>query len=77
MQEHEGAIDARIAGLINDFNLFKQVKDLSQQLKPIASTLDKLQNDKSSPENYTVLSAFLFTFEILIPPCLSYSVLSV
>ena len=32
---------------------------------------------KSSPENYTVLSAFLFTFEILIPPCLSYSVLSV
>jgi len=46
VQEHEGAIDARIAGLINDFNLFKQVKDLSQQLKPIASTLDKLQSDK-------------------------------
>ena len=39
--------------------------------------IDRNRNVISSPENYTVLSAFLFTFEILIPPCLSYSVLSV
>jgi len=34
--------------LIRDYNLLKQVKDLSKQLKPVANALDRLQGDKVS-----------------------------
>ena len=46
MHEHE--IDKNIMKLIRDFNLLKQVKDLSKQLKPVAIALDRLQGDKVS-----------------------------
>jgi len=47
VHEHEDATDSRIAQLVNDFNLYKQAKDMSMQLKPIAVALDRLQSDKS------------------------------
>ena len=47
VHEHEDATDSRIAQLVNDFNLYKQAKDMSMQLKPIAVDLDRLQSDKS------------------------------
>jgi len=46
MHEHE--IDKNIMKLIRDYNLLKQVKDLSKQLKPVAIALDRLQGDKVS-----------------------------
>ena len=41
-------IDKNIMKLIRDYNLLKQVKDLSKQLKPVATALDRLQGDKVS-----------------------------
>lgn len=48
VEEHEADIEDRIAALVNDFNLYKQAKDMSAQLKPIAIALDKLQSDRAT-----------------------------
>ena len=43
----DDGIDSNISRLVNDFNLYKQAKDLFQQLKPVATALDRLQSDKA------------------------------
>jgi hypothetical protein len=45
---HEEEMDKNIVKLIRDYNLLKQVKDLSKQLRPVADALDHLQGDKVS-----------------------------
>lgn len=45
---HEEEIDKNIVKVIRDYNLLKQAKDLSKQLKPVADALDRLQGDKVS-----------------------------
>lgn len=47
-ENHENDIDIKIQRLVNDYNLFKQVKDLFQQLQPIAKTLNILQSDDAT-----------------------------
>ena len=48
VQDHGDEIDNHIAQKIMDHNLFKQVKDLHDQLKPIADALNKAQSDSTS-----------------------------
>lgn len=47
-ENHEGDIDVRIQRLVNDYNLFKQVKVLFQQLQPIATALNNVQGDEAT-----------------------------
>lgn len=48
VEDHENDIDTGIANLINNYNLYKQCKDLSAQLTPISDGLNILQRDKTS-----------------------------
>jgi len=45
---HGDELDKNIVKLIRDYNLSKQVKDLSKQLEPVGDALDRLQGDKVS-----------------------------
>ena len=47
-EENEEAIDARISQLVNNYNLYKQVKDLHAQLQSVGKCLDKLQGDSAT-----------------------------
>lgn len=48
VQDHEEDIDGTIARKIQDFNLFRNVRDLASQLRPVAVALDKCQADNCS-----------------------------
>lgn len=48
VEEHEDSIERDIANLINNYNLYKQCKDLMTQIKPISVGLDKLQRDTAT-----------------------------
>lgn len=48
VEDHEQEIDTSIAHTINDYNLYKQCKELLLQLKPIAVGLDTLQSDTAT-----------------------------
>ena len=44
-QEHE--IESRIEQFINNYNLYQQVKELQMQLKPLADSLDMVQENNA------------------------------
>lgn len=48
VEDHEDKIEKDIANLINNYNLYKQCKDLLIQLKPISVCLDVLQRDSAT-----------------------------
>ena len=47
-EDHSSDVDITIARKINDYNIYCQVRDLYDQLKPIAEGLDRLQGDAST-----------------------------
>ena len=47
-EKYENEIDTRIQRLVNDYNLFKQVKDLLQQLQPITDAVNNVQSDEAT-----------------------------
>ena len=46
--DHEADFDATLMRKVMDYNLFCQVQDLADQLKPIALAIDKAQSDTTS-----------------------------
>ena len=46
--QNEDVVDVRIVNLINNIGLLKEAKNLLDQLKPVASALDRLQSDHST-----------------------------
>jgi len=48
MQDHPDELDQVIGCKIMDMNLFRQVRDLAEILRPVAAALDKTQNDKTT-----------------------------
>ncbi|KAI6651282.1 hypothetical protein LOD99_5430 [Oopsacas minuta] len=48
LAQHEDVIDLSIANQINNVGLYRGAKNLYDQLKPIATSLDKLQGEKSN-----------------------------
>ncbi|GFT18237.1 hypothetical protein NPIL_239741 [Nephila pilipes] len=47
-KEHYEEKDQYIVAHIQDFNLYRQVKDLIRQLKPVASALTHLESDSAT-----------------------------
>lgn len=47
-EKYENDIDTQIQRLVNDYNLFKQVKDLFQQLQPITEAMNNVQSDEAT-----------------------------
>ena len=55
VKEQENEISIHIVQLINDYNLFKQNKDLLTQLKPLSEGLNTLPKDfVTIPNSYDV-----------------------
>ena len=48
IQDHPSEIDQGIARKVMDMNLFTQVSDLAEILRPVAKALDRAQNDKTN-----------------------------
>ena len=48
LAQHEDVIDLSIVNLINNVGLYREAKNLYDQLKPISISLDKLQGEKSN-----------------------------
>lgn len=48
VQDHEGEIDNSIVKKIMDFNLFRNARDLAEQLRPISIAIDTCQSDTST-----------------------------
>ena len=46
--DHEDDIDAGIVKKIHDHNIYKNAKDLTEQLRPVANAIDTCQSDKTS-----------------------------
>lgn len=47
IQDFPDDVDQAIVRKVSDLNLFMQVSDLANMLKPVAAALDKAQNDKT------------------------------
>ena len=47
-EEHEGDIDPGIVRKIHDYNLYKQAKDMFNQLEPVAVALNQAQGDSTT-----------------------------
>lgn len=47
-EDHEGDIDKCIIQKIMDYNLYRQARDLADQLRPIAEAIDRAQGDSTS-----------------------------
>ena len=47
-EEHENEIDANISKKILDMSIYRNAKDLIEQLRPVASAIDTCQSDKTS-----------------------------
>ena len=48
LAQHEDVIDLSIVNLINNVGLYREAKNLYDQLKPISISLDRLQGEKSN-----------------------------
>jgi len=48
VKDHEDEINAHVAEIINDYNLYKDVTDVVQMLDPVSQALDKLQGEKAN-----------------------------
>ena len=48
VQDHEDAFDRIVVNKIMDYNLYRQARDLVEQLKPVAVAIDKAQRDRTS-----------------------------
>ena len=48
VQDHEEEFDQTVAKKIQDMNLFRNVKDMADQLRPVAVAIDRCQSDEAS-----------------------------
>lgn len=48
VQDHEDEIDQNIAKKVQDINIFRNAKDMADQLRPVANAIDCCQADNSS-----------------------------
>ncbi|KAK2155268.1 hypothetical protein LSH36_244g02004 [Paralvinella palmiformis] len=48
VQDHEDEIDQNIAKKIQDINIFRNTKDMADQLRPVANAIDCCQADNAS-----------------------------
>jgi hypothetical protein len=47
-QDHEEEFDRSILQKIKDYNIFRNARDLAEQLRPIATAIDQMQSDSCS-----------------------------